>query len=83
MSIIVNIISNNTVLQCYLLWIFVSIRKLLQFSVHWGLNHSPPQQAVVVFSVSEETKFEVDTTSIILSYLYHFGNVNKELFRYC
>ena len=35
------------------------------------------------FSVSEETKFEVDTTSIILSYLYHFGNVNKELFRYC
>ena len=35
------------------------------------------------FSVSEETKFEVDTTSIILSYLYHFGNVNKKLFRYC
>ena len=40
-------------------------------------------QAVVVFSVSEETKFEVDTTFIILSYLYHFGNINKELFRYC
>ena len=39
-------------------------------------------QAVVVVLVSEETKFEVDTTSIILSYLYHFGNVNKELFRY-
>ena len=52
-------------------------------SVHWGLNPSPPQQAVLVFWVSEETKFEVDTTSIILSYLYHFGNVNKELFRYC
>ena len=39
--------------------------------------------AVVVAAVlvSEETKFEVDTISIILS-LYHFGNVNKELFRY-
>ena len=34
--------------------------------------------AVVVNLVSEETKFEVDTTSIILNYLYHFGNVNKE-----
>ena len=51
--------------------------------VHWGLNPSPPQQAIVVYSVSEETKFQVDTTSIILSYLYHFANVNKELFRYC
>ena len=39
-------------------------------------------QAIVVFSASEETKFEVDTTSIILSYLYHFGNLNKQLFRY-
>ena len=25
----------------------------------------------------------IDTSSIMLSYLYHFGNVNKELFRYC
>ena len=39
-SILVTIISNNTVLQCYLLWIFVSIRRLLQLSVHWGLNLS-------------------------------------------
>ena len=41
-------------------------------------------QAVVVAVnlVSEETKFKVDTTSIILRYLYHFGNVNKGLFRY-
>ena len=31
-SVIVNIISNNTVLQCYLLWIFVSI-KFLQLIV--------------------------------------------------
>ena len=31
----------------------------------------------------KETKYEVDYTSIILSYLYYFGNVNKELFRYC
>ena len=37
---------------------------------------------VVVVLLSEETKFEVDTTSIILSYLYHFRNVNKELFKY-
>ena len=36
-------------------------------------------QAGDVFSVSEETKFEVDTTSITLSYLHHFGNINKEL----
>ena len=28
MSVIVDIINNNTVLQCYLLWIFVSIRTL-------------------------------------------------------
>ena len=38
-------------------------------------------QAAVVFSASEETKFEVDTTSMILGYLQHVGNVNKELFR--
>ena len=37
---------------------------------------------VVVALVSEETKFEVDTTSTILTYLYYFENVNKELFRY-
>ena len=30
----------------------------------------------VVFSFSEETKFEVDTTSVILSYIYS-RNVNK------
>ena len=34
------------------------------------------------FFISEETKFHVDTTSIVLSYLYHFGNVNRELFWY-
>ena len=33
--------------------------------------------------VSQETKLEVATTSIILSCLCHFGSVNKELFRYC
>ena len=32
-SIIVNIISNKTALQRYLLWIFVSIRRLLQLIV--------------------------------------------------
>ena len=37
-------------------------------SVHWGIKLSLPQQAVVVFLVSEEIKFEVDA-SIILKYL--------------
>ena len=36
-------------------------------------------QVVVVFLASEETKFKVDTTSIIWRYLHHFENVNKEL----
>ena len=40
-------------------------------------------QAAVVFRFREKTKFETDTTSIIVSYLYHFRNVNKELFGYC
>ena len=40
-SIIVNIISNNTVLQCYLLWIFVSIRRLLQVIVCIGVSTPP------------------------------------------
>ena len=34
-------------------------------------------QAVVAFSFSEETEFKVDTTSIILSYVHHSGNVDK------
>ena len=40
-SIIVNIISNNTVLQCCLLWIFVSIRRLLQLIVCIGISTPP------------------------------------------
>ena len=40
-SIIINIISNNTVLQCYLLWIFVSIRRLLQIIVCIGVSTAP------------------------------------------
>ena len=54
MSIIVNVISNNTVLQCYLLWIFVSLRRLLQLIVcirvstppHLknNLNPTPPKK---------------------------------------
>ena len=34
-------------------------KTLPTHSVHWGINPSPPQQAVVVFPVSEETKFEL------------------------
>ena len=42
-SIIVNIISNNTVLQCFLLWIFLSIRRFLQLIVCIGVSTlSPP-----------------------------------------
>ena len=37
-SIKVSIISNNTVLQCYLLWIFLSIRILLQLIVCIGVS---------------------------------------------
>ena len=40
-------------------------------------------KAVIVFLVSEENKLEVDATFIIVSYLYHFGDVRKESFRYC
>ena len=40
-SIIVNIISNKTVLQRYLLWIFVSIRRLLQLIVYICVSTPP------------------------------------------
>ena len=40
-SIIVNIVSNNTVLPCYLLWIFVSIRRLLQIIACIGVSTPP------------------------------------------
>ena len=40
-SIIVNIISNITVLQCYFLWIFVTIRRLLQLIVCIGVSTPP------------------------------------------
>ena len=41
------------------------------------------QCVVCLFFFSKEAKYEVDTTSIILSYIYHSENVNKWLFRYC
>ena len=37
-------------------------------------GHGLKIQAV---SFSKKTKFKVNTTSIILSYIYHYGNVNK------
>ena len=36
-----------------------------------------------LFRGTEETKFEINTTSIILSCLYHFMTANKELCIYC
>ena len=58
------------VICCYYLW--------------HGYMLVKSQAIVIVAFVSEETKFEVDTTSIILSYHfnYHFENVNKVFFRY-
>ena len=40
-SVRVNIISNITVLQCYLLWIFVSIRRLHQLIMYIGVSTLP------------------------------------------
>ena len=51
------------------------------FGLSWH-NHVENYKLLLFVFVSEETKFEVDTTSIILSYLYHFENVNNELLRY-
>ena len=49
-SIIVGLISNNTVLQCCLLWIFVSIRRLLRFIVCIG---SQPLNTEVDFDFAD------------------------------
>ena len=43
-SIIVTIISSITVLQCYLLWICLSIRRLLQLMVYIGVSTAPSQK---------------------------------------
>ena len=50
-SIIVNIISNNTVLQCYFLWIFVSIKRLLQLIVCTGVSTPPPTSKTQLLSL--------------------------------
>ena len=44
-SVIVIIISNNTVLQCYLLWIFVSIRRF-QLIVCIGVSTPPHLKSI-------------------------------------
>ena len=38
---------------------------------------------LMLFLISEETKFEVDTIYIIFSYLYNFVASKLELFIYC
>ena len=48
-SIIVTIISNITALQCYLLWILVSIRRLLQLIVYIGVSISPSKTLPLLF----------------------------------
>ena len=52
------------------------------FSCHGYLLAKLQAVVVAVVLVSEENKLEVGTTSIILSYLYCFGNGNNKLFRY-
>ena len=49
----------------------------LQILWHNKKNSWFENYKLVFFRVSEETKFEVDTTPIILYRLYHFGNVKK------
>ena len=62
-------------------FVYMCFLRLIFFFSSAILNYK--YEAVVIFSDSKETKFEIDTTSIILSYRYHFGNAKKELFRYC
>ena len=57
--------------------VYVFPRALLTVLISWNYNK------FVIFQFSEETKFEVDTTSIILSYIYDFGSVIKKLLKYC
>ena len=58
-------------------FIFAYMKSFL-FGLSWHNHVKYYRLLVVVSSVSEETNFDVDTTSIVLSYLYYFGNVNKE-----
>ena len=59
---------------------YVAYTKEFRPRIH---GHGLKSASSCCLSVSEEAKLEVDTTSIILSYLYHFGNANKQLFIYC
>ena len=61
-------------------FIFGNIHSFL-FGVSWRIMLKIT--GCCCFFSFKDTKYEVDTTSIILSYLYYFGNANKELFRYC
>ena len=49
-SIIVTIISNITVLQHYLLWIFVTIRRFLQLIVCIGVSNPPLKHQPLLFT---------------------------------
>ena len=71
-----NIFSFNSLLVSVIILIrpLIKSRDITKEFVVWKL------QIVVAFSVSEGTNFEVDTISIILSYLYHVGNVKQKLF---
>ena len=60
-----------------LFFVYVFPRALLTVLISWNYNK------FFIFQFSEKTKFEVDTTSIILSYIYDFGSVIKKLLKYC
>ena len=82
-SIIVNIISNNTVLQCYLLWIFVSIRKLLQLIVCNSKNCNPLKKVTpfppfsFAYCLSRNTLF---INLLLLWWIMHFQNKTNFFF---
>ena len=74
-NVIIKIRINNILYAWLQIWHLMKSYDVIKEFTVWKL------QATSVFLVSEGTKLEVDTSSIVLSYLYHFRNVKKELFR--
>ena len=71
-SIIVNIVSNITVLQCYLLWIFVSIRRLHQLIMYIGVSTLPHLKNMTPsFAKSPLTSANYPSPPLIKKYFIH------------
>ena len=69
-SAIMKIRINNLFFAWLSIWALIKSCCITKEFMVWKLQ-------AVHFSVSEETKFEVDTISTILSYLYNLGDVKK------